>query len=229
MTRCLVITGGSKGIGFATAKRFQREGYRVVNLSRSPIDLAGAVQIDADLADPQWGNAVERRLLEAVAGADTLTIVHNSALQIPGAVPDVRMEDLRAMLEVNVAAPVLLNGLLREQLAPGSSILYLGSTLSMRATRGMAAYVTCKHALVGLMRSTCQDLAGRGVHTACICPGFTDTEMLRAFAGAALPHLAALSTQGRLIDPEEIADVILFAARHAVVNGSVLGADLGMV
>lgn len=228
-TRCLVITGGSKGIGFATAQRFQREGYRVVNLSRTPIPLAGAIQIDADLADPRWAEAVERPLLEAIAGADTVAVVHNSALQIPAPVPDLRIADLRKMLEVNVVAPAQLNRLLLERLPPGSSILYIGSTLSTRATPGMAAYVTCKHALVGLMRSTCQDLAGRGIHTACICPGFTDTEMLRDFAGPALPHLAALSTQGRLIEPGEIADMIHFAATSPVVNGAVLGADLGLV
>ena len=41
------------------------------------------------------------------------------------------------------------------------------------------SYVVSKHALVGMMRATCQDLAGREIHTACICPGFTDTEMFR--------------------------------------------------
>jgi 3-oxoacyl-[acyl-carrier protein] reductase len=225
----LVITGGSKGIGYATAKLFQRHGYAVVNISRTPITLDGALQITADLSNPEWSEAVENRLLEALSGAASVAVVHNSALQIPGPVPAMQTADLRAMLEVNVVAPSQLNRLLLPQLPAGSSILYLGSTLSLRATPGMAAYVTCKHALVGLMRSTCQDLAGRGIHTAIVCPGFTDTEMLRDFAGAALPRLAALSTQGRLIAPDEIAEVIHFAATHAVVNGAILGADLGLV
>jgi NAD(P)-dependent dehydrogenase (short-subunit alcohol dehydrogenase family) len=224
-----VITGGSKGIGYATAQHFQREGYRVVNISRTPIKLAGALHISADLANPQWGDAIEQQLLDAIADAESIALVHNSALQIPGSVGTMEITDLRAMLEVNVVAPARLNRLLLEHMQPGSAIIYLGSTLSLRATPGMAAYVTCKHALVGLMRSTCQDLPGRGIHTACICPGFTDTEMLRDFAGAALPHLAALSTQGRLIAPEEIAAVIHFAATHPVVNGAALGADLGLV
>ena len=102
-------------------------------------------------------------------------------------------------------------------------------TLSLRATPGMAAYATCKHALLGLMRSTCQDLAGRGIHTALICPGFTDTEMLREFAGPVLDQVRARCTQGRLIEPREIAEVIHFAAGNAVVNGATLGADLGLV
>lgn len=227
--KCLVITGGSKGIGLATVHRFQRAGYRIVNLSRSPLPLAGAEHIAVDLADPDWTEAVAERLLGAVDGARALALVHNSALQVPGGVDAIDAADFRRMLEINVVAPTRLNRLLLPQMRPSSSILYIGSTLCLRATPGMAAYVACKHALLGLMRSTCQDLAGRGIHTACICPGFTDTEMLREFAGAALDHIRARCTQGRLIEPDEIADVIHFAAEHPVVNGSALGADLGLV
>ena len=52
--KTLVITGGSKGIGLATARLFAAEGYRVVNISRSPIALAGAVQLGIDIAEPDW-------------------------------------------------------------------------------------------------------------------------------------------------------------------------------
>lgn len=227
--QCLVITGGSKGIGLATARRFLEAGHRVVNLSRSPLPLAGATHIEVDLADPGWTEQVAAPLARAVAGGATLALVHNSALQVPGGVAAIDAEDFRRMLEINVVAPTRLNRLLLEHMRPGSSILYIGSTLSLRATPGMAAYATCKHALLGLMRSTCQDLAGRGIHTALICPGFTDTEMLREFAGPALAQVRARCTQGRLIEPREIAEVIYFAAGNAVVNGATLGADLGLV
>jgi NAD(P)-dependent dehydrogenase (short-subunit alcohol dehydrogenase family) len=228
-TRTLVITGASKGIGLATARHFQEAGYRVVNISRTPTPLAGAVQISADLAAAGWCAAVAPALLDAVAGSASVALVHNSALQMPGGVSALEETHLRAMLEVNVVAPALLNCLLLPHMPRGSCVLYLGSTLSLRATPQMAAYVTCKHALLGLMRSTCQDLAGTGIHTALVCPGFTDTEMLRSYGGEALERLAALSTQGRLIDPGEIAEVIYFGATHAVVNGAILGADSGLI
>lgn len=224
----LVITGGSKGIGLATAKQFQSAGYRVINLSRSSIPLPGAVHIDADLTAKDWLEAAKQPLLEAIAGSAGITLVHNCALQIPGNLAAVTEPDLRATVEVNIVAPVLLTTLLLEHMPPGSSILYVGSTLSLRAAPNLTTYVTTKHAQVGLMKSTCQDLAGTGIHTACICPGFTDTEMLARFAGEVLPHLASMTTQGRLIAPEEIANVIYFAAHNPVVNGAILPADLGM-
>ena len=82
------------------------------------------------------------------------------------------------------------------------------------------------------MRATCQDLAGSGIHTACICPGFTDTEMLRAHVGDSqdiLDSIAAGSTFGRLIEPDEIARTIEFAIANPVINGTVIHANLGQV
>ena len=109
-------------------------------------------------------------------------------------------------------------------------MLYVGSTLSEKAIPGKFSYVVTKHALVGMMRATCQDLAGRAIHTACICPGFTDTEMLREHVPAeALDSVRSMSTYGRLITPDEIARTLHWAAHNPVVNGAVLHANLGQV
>jgi len=81
-----------------------------------------------------------------------------------------------------------------------------------------------------MMRATCQDLAGRGIHTACVCPGFTDTEMLRAHVGEdpeILKAIASMSTFDRLVTPAEIATTIKFAADNQVLNGAVIHANLG--
>ncbi len=81
-----------------------------------------------------------------------------------------------------------------------------------------------------MMRATCQDLAGRRIHTACICPGFTDTEMLRQHVSAdAMESVKAMSAYNRLIDPDEIAETLFWAAQNPVINGSVLHANLGQV
>jgi len=226
---CLVITGASRGIGLATAERFLSAGYRVVNISRTAPPNSEIQQINADLLDPRWGEAVADDIRGVVDQASQLIVVHNAAMQSHGGVDQLDAATLRTVMELNVVAPVTLNRILLPAMQPGSSIIYIGSTMSFKATANVASYVTSKHALLGLMRSTCQDLGGLGIHTACVCPGFTDTEMLRGYGGEMLEQLAQASTLKRLLQPEEIAETVFFCANNPAVNGALLRADLGLV
>lgn len=229
--KLLVITGASAGIGEATAARFQDQGYEVVNISRRPCRVAGTRSLAFDLTDD-----VSERLREALAphleAASEIVLVHNASRLENDSVETLASTQLRQVLEINLVAANTLNQLTLRHMKPGSSIIYVGSTLGEKAVPGAASYVVSKHALVGLMRATCQDLAGRNIHTACICPGFTDTEMLRTHVGEdpeVLDAIAGMNAFGRLIEPREIAECILFAARHPVINGAVLHANLGQI
>ena len=227
---CLVITGASSGIGLATAGVFLESGYEVINLSRSACDVDGVTNITCDLADPNFLPDIETTLLAGIAEADTLCLVHNAARLAHDCVAEISPEELRNVYEINLIAPTVLNRTLLPSMSPGSSILYVGSTLGEKAVPGSFSYVTSKHASIGMMRATCQDLAGSGVHTACINPGFTDTEMLRDHIPADLmAEIAQMSAYGRLIEPSEIARTLLFAAQTPVINGSVMNANLGQI
>ena len=227
---CLVITGASSGIGLATARVFIESGYTVINLSRSACDVDEVTNIACDLADPNFLPGIEARLHAGIAGAETLCLVHNAARLAHDCVAEVSPEELRSVYEINLIAPAVLNRMLLPSMSPGSSILYVGSTLGEKAVPGSFSYVTSTHAAIGMMRATCQDLAGSGVHTACINPGFTDTEMLRDHIPAdVMPEIAQMSAYGRLIEPSEIARTLLFAAQTPVINGSVMNANLGQI
>jgi NAD(P)-dependent dehydrogenase (short-subunit alcohol dehydrogenase family) len=230
MKELVVITGASKGIGFAAARLFAERGAQVVNLSRSRCELAGVLNLTVDLSAPDFGREVEAPLLQAISGCERGVLIHNSFhLEMDG-VDSGSPEVLRRTLEVGLVAPAFLNRLLIPRMPRGSSVVYVGSTLSEKAVAGLFSYVLAKHAVVGMMRATCQDLLGRGIHTACVCPGFTDTEMLRSRAGGnpeTLDSLRAMTGEGRLIEPEEIARVISFVADNPVMNGAVLHANLG--
>ena len=83
-----------------------------------------------------------------------------------------------------------------------------------------------------MMKSTCQDLFGRFIHTACICPGATKTEMLQEYVQGsteALEMMASTLSENRLILPEEIAASLLFCAQNSVIIGSVIHAKLGII
>ncbi|MFB1484152.1 SDR family NAD(P)-dependent oxidoreductase [Corallococcus sp. RDP092CA] len=231
MSDQVLITGASRGIGRAAAARFREEGWRVINVSRGPCGVPGVVNVPVDLAVPGWEPAVEQALRDG-AGQGRLCVVHNAALYEHDDALTMDADHLRRVLEVNVVAPLVLNRLARPLLSPGSSLLYVASTLGEKAVKGVASYVTTKHALIGMMRATCQDLVGTRIHTAAVCPGFTDTEMLREHMGAdpaVRAGVAAMSTFGRLIAPEEIANVLYLCATTPVLNGAVIHANLGQV
>ena len=133
-------------------------------------------------------------------------------------------------MEINLIASNTLNKNLIPLMKTGSSILYIGSTLSEKAVPNSFSYVTSKHAVIGMMRATCQDLISTGIHTSCICPGFTDTEMLREHVpDEFMDSIKEMSSYGRLVDPGEIANTILWASQNPVINGSVLHANLGQI
>lgn len=232
MKKIAVITGGRTGIGRATIERFQNEGFQVINLSRKPVAIKGCISLIVDFSRSDWDLAVKEPLLEHLEGCDQLALVHNAGVHVNDHALEVDPLGLRRSLEVNVVAPAILNRLLSSYLLPGSSIIYIGSTLSEKAVPGCTSYVTAKHAVVGMMRSTCQDLVGREIHTACVCPGFTDTDMLREHVGGSeevLKSIATVCAYNRLIEPKEIADTIYFCATNPVINGAVLHANLGQV
>ena len=230
VTRLAIITGASAGIGLATAARFLDAGCAVANLSRRPCPLAAATHIRCDLADPAFPEAAAEPLAPLLAGAERIALIHNASRLANDTAAATESDDLRAVLEVNVVAVNSLNRLVLPHMGAGSCVLFVGSTLAEKAVPGSFTYVLSKHAQVGMMRATCQDLAGTGVHTACVCPGFTDTEMLRAHVPAdAMDAVRGMSAFGRLIEPAEIAEALFWAAGAPVVNGSVIHANLGQV
>ena len=224
----IVITGASKGIGKATAARFVANGDRVINISRSPSDIQGIENVPIDLAGPGAIDSVDD--LVNNLPFDDIHLIHNAARLVNDSIRDVDAESFKDIININIIAPQILNQAILPKMAEGSSIIYIGSTLSEKAVANSYSYVSTKHAMVGMMRATCQDLAGSGIHTACICPGFTDTEMLRAHVGDSnevLAEIGSMSSYGRLIEPAEIARTIEFATANPVINGSIIHANLG--
>ena len=227
-----IITGASQGIGKATAALMVEAGYEVINLSRQRSALSGVEDISVDLAAALTQNTLPDLLRPLLRSPAVTVLVHNAFRHEHDSVSDLTDADFAAILNLNLRAPNALNRLLIPTMQRGSSILYIGSTLSEKAVAGAFSYVVTKHALVGMMRATTQDLVGRGIHSACICPGFTDTPMLRQHLGTDVDVLAKVSgrsAENRLIEPEEIARTVRFAAEQPVVNGAVIHANLGQI
>jgi 3-oxoacyl-[acyl-carrier protein] reductase len=227
-----IITGASAGIGRATALRFIEAGFEVINISRRSAHHEGIRDLLCDLASRSSRQSIANDLIEAARNASQICLVHNACRMAKDTAYECDSQDLETTLAINIVAPTELNQWLIPLMPQGSSVIFVGSTLSEKAVANAYSYVTSKHAAIGMMKAACQDLQGKGLHTCCICPGFTDTEMLRTHVGNSeevLQAIAAMNTFGRMIEPEEIAATITWAHNSPVINGAVLHANLGQI
>jgi len=225
-----IITGASAGIGSATARAFQGEGFAVYNLARRTCPVQGVTNLACDLSNEAAIASACATLEQVVAECSEVALVHNASQMLKDSADDCASDKLGQVMQTNVIAVNSINQHLLPLLPGSSSVLYVGSTLAEKAVPGAFSYIVSKHAQLGMMRATCQDLMGSGIHTAMICPGFTDTEMLRAHLGND-PDIAAavagMNSFNRLIAPGEIAELIRWAHHNPVINGAVLHANLG--
>jgi NAD(P)-dependent dehydrogenase (short-subunit alcohol dehydrogenase family) len=157
--------------------------------------------------------------------------VHNAAMLLHDDIEDSRDADLQEAWQANVMAPVQLNRALLPYMDEGSSIIYVGSSLRDRAAPKRLSYVVSKHAQIGLMRATALEVAERGIHAACVCPGITDTEVARAHfgdeAGSMEQFVLRDAPLKRALRPADIAQLIYFCAGTQTVNGAVIDANVG--
>jgi NAD(P)-dependent dehydrogenase (short-subunit alcohol dehydrogenase family) len=230
MKNLLIITGASRGIGAAITEYFLNQHWQVINLSRSPSPNAQVQSIEVDFSNLIQLEEEISVIEEQLPQVDKICLIHNAARLTGDTIQNIPTTSFQETLTVNLLAPNLLNQKIIPYMKKGSSIIYIGSTVSEMAVPNIASYVISKHALLGMMRATCQDLHAKEIHTACICPGFTDTEMLRQYMDDDSAKRATLEKRNmghRLIHPTEIASVAWFCANNPVINGTVIHANLG--
>jgi NAD(P)-dependent dehydrogenase (short-subunit alcohol dehydrogenase family) len=221
----VIVTGGASGIGLATARLFEERGAEVIvwdlNDPKRPVDISCGESI--------------RTALEGVGPIDVL--VHSAGIQTYGTATSTSDETWERTMLVNVTSAFLV---CREVIpkmieAGGGAISLVGSVQSVGAVANSAAYVTSKHAILGLARSIALDYAKQGIRCNCVCPGAIDTPMLRWSASktddpeATLAACAKVHPLGRLGEPEEIARVIAFLSSEdaSFVTGTAFLADGG--
>ncbi|MCB9750828.1 MAG: SDR family oxidoreductase [Myxococcales bacterium] len=226
-----VITGASVGIGRAIAELLRGDGLRVINLARRACPVDGVLSVPVDLSSGAGVKEAAAQLRARLPGGPrVLHLVHNAAAMPQDSASALDPASFERAMRLNVISPAELTAELLPLMAPGSSVIYIGSTLSEKGVPGRLSYVASKHAVLGLLRATVQDLFGTGVHAVCVCPGFTDTEMLRPVLDENPELMRAvldMVSYHRLLEPREIAEVVRFATRNPALNGAVLHANLG--
>ena len=226
-----VVTGGASGIGLATAKLLRERGATVYIWDlQKPLEETGITALHIDICDNEQLENAARRL----SRVDIL--VCSAGVQTYGTALSTTDEVWEKTMAVNVTAAFkVTRALLPLMLTQGGSIVMVGSVQSVGAVANSAAYVTSKHAILGLTRSIALDYAKSGIRANCVCPGAIDTPMLRHSAEltgdpeGTLEACANVHPIGRLGQPEDIARVIAFLASDDAdfVTGTAFLADGG--
>ncbi len=246
--RSCLVTGAGRGIGAAVARRLSADGHRVALTARSadeldalaadlpgPCIVAPADVTDADAVEGvfaaverEWG-PVEILVLNAGAGSSA---------------PLRRITDAewQRMLDVNLTAPFRM----LRRAVPGmvqrgyGRVVAVASIAAKRGDPYIAAYTASKHGLLGLVRSAAAELATTGVTVNAVCPAYVDTPMTDATVASISATTGRTVEQarealhrhqpiGRLITPDEVADVVLLCVASAAITGQGINVDGGAV
>ena len=239
MSRVVVVTGGTRGIGRAVVERFAAAGEHVVAVGRD-LDALRATPAAAAEACDVTDEAAVAETFERIGTVDVL--VNNAGVSSSAPLARTGLDDWRAQIDVNATGAFLCTrAALPGMLERGSGrVVTVASTAGRAGARYTAAYTASKHAAVGLMRAVAAEVAGTGVTANAVCPAFVRTDMTRrsverivastgrdeAAAEAALADAAPL---GRLLEPEEVAFAVAFlaAAEAGAINGQTLILDGG--
>ena len=234
------VTGGSRSIGAAIAKRLAAAGASVaLTYNASPeraaqvvaeIEAAGgkAVAIKADAGDPTAMREAVSGAAAQFGGVDIL--VNNAGMAINGAIDDYRFEDFERMLAVNVTGVFVATQEAVRHMREGGRIIHIGSSMTRYAAFPAASvYTLTKGAITGFNRSLVRDLGPKGITVNTVHPGPTDTDMNPA-DGPIAPIVCPSIAIGRYAQPAEIASVVAFLAGPdaAFVTGAEIVADGGL-
>jgi NAD(P)-dependent dehydrogenase (short-subunit alcohol dehydrogenase family) len=222
------VTGARGGIGAAVVELFNASGWRTVGVDRAAVgEDASARYVQSDIAD----EAGLRGLCGALREEERIdALVNNAAVMMDKSFADLSIADWDMTMDTNVRPAFVLTQALLPQLAASTGgVVNIASVHAIATARGVAAYAASKGALVAFTRATAIDLASSGVRVNAVCPGATDTPMLRGDP-AAKQALIERTPLGRIADPSEIAQAVLFLAdreRSGFVTGQTLVVDGG--
>ncbi len=237
-----LVTGASRGIGRAVAKRLAAQGaYVYVNYAGS--EQAAQETVDAIVRDGGKAEAVQCNVADFKQCQDLIAeiikksgrldiLVNNAGITKDGLLMKMSEEDFDQVMDINLKGTFhTIRHASRYMLKQKSGrIINLTSVSGVLGNAGQANYSASKAGVIGLTKSAARELASRGICVNAVAPGYVKTDMTRVLSDQVKEQMLAQIPLGRAASPEEIAEVVLFLAseQSAYMTGQVLHVDGGM-
>ena len=237
--RTAIVTGASRGIGFAIAETLAEGGCRVAVTAREESRAAEAAEAlggaggrgyACDVQDPDACEHLVGRVEEELGPVDVL--VNNAGITRDNVIVRLKDEDWQEVLDTNLRGAFhMIRAVTRGMMKRRSGrIVNISSVVGLTGNRGQANYAASKAGLVGLTKSVAQELASREVLVNAVAPGFIETDMTGDLSEEARDALAERIPLGRFGDPDDVASVVRFLVGPGsdYITGQVLVVDGGM-
>ncbi len=217
-----LVTGAAGGIGAAIVKRLRTAGARVAVADRDVAGIVADAHLPGDLLDATYADALPQSAFDALGGLDI--VINNAGVITRGSVAETSDQDWSLSLGVNVEAPfrICRAAIPIMAAAGGGAIVNTASCWGLRPGPNHAVYCMTKAAIASLTQCMGMDHAHQGIRINAVCPNEVNTPMLRSgFAkrgfdpDSAVAELGQTVPLGRIAEPEDIADVVMFLVSDA--------------
>ncbi|MFE4633064.1 3-oxoacyl-ACP reductase FabG [Streptomyces sp. NPDC056773] len=212
MSRHVLVTGGNRGIGLATARAFADQGDKVTVTHRTGEPPEGLFGVRCDVTDPE---SVRRAVEEArIQHGPVEVLVSNAGITRDELLLGMKAEDFRAVIETNLLAAVAVTKECLSDMvkARWGRIVLVASVSALAGAPGQTNYAASKAGLIGFGRSLALEVGRRKVTVNVVTPGLIETDMVKDVTGPRRDHLLSQTSLFRAGQPEEVAGVVKFLA-----------------
>lgn len=232
-----LITGGTRGLGLAIAKRLATSGYQVVVVGRK-----------CSVECEEWLTSTDNAAFEEFDFLDTSSIhefsqqitkkygrlyglVNNAALGLDGVLATMHESDIARVIRVNVEAPILLTKYFSRSMLINrrGRVINISSIIGTTGFKGLAVYGATKAAINGFTKSLAREVGKAGITVNSIAPGYMETDMTQGLEGEKLESIKRRSPLGQLAHVDDVASMVnyLMSDEAKMITGTVVTVDAG--